>query len=225
MIRINLLPRRKEVRREESHVGVFALIGLLVIEAAAIIVLHAQKKKELDQAQSSNQVLENAIAEKRTKLADHENIKRQLAEFQAREDAITKLQRTRTGPTAVLIELSHALTPHKMPTSEIEVLDRLRRDNPSALPSDSWDPRRLWLSSFRELALPATKAGDEPERAVSITGAGKAGTDIDEFLRRLSVSRYFADVRLLKREERSERDTKGNTNTYMTFELRAKIRY
>lgn len=215
MIRVNLLPRRKEAKREGSK----AWIGLLSAAALAliigIVIVHAGKKKELDDQVEANRAIEASIADKKAKVANHEAVKKQLAEYQAREDAISKLQAGRTGPTAMMIELSRCLTPRKLPTIDADALEKLRRENPGAVPSEKWDPHRLWITSFREI-----------DRNVSISGFGKTNDDVAEFLRRLTVSKFFTDVRLVRTDERTERDAAlGVTYTTTSFEMKAKVRY
>lgn len=213
MIRVNLLPRRRETKREGGRAWVALIAALFLLEVVAIIVIHANKKKILDDQVQKNADIEKDIADKRGKVANHEAVKKQLAEFQQREDAIAKLQAGRTGPTAMMLELSRVLTPGKMPTVDPDEYEKLRRDNPAALPSDKWDPHRLWLLNFKE-----------ENRAVSITGIGKTNDDVAEFMRRLNVSRYFDEVKLVKTEEKKDKDTTGDLPA-IAFEMRAKVRY
>jgi type IV pilus assembly protein PilN len=215
MIRVNLLPRRREAKREGGKAWIAILAVAVLAEVVGIVIVHAQKKGELDEQVQKNREVEAAIAEKKAKVANHEGIKKQLAEYQAREDAISKLQAGRVGPTAMMIELSRILSPRKLPTIDPDTLDKLRRENPLAIPNDKWDPHRLWISKFTEL-----------DRAVSINGLGKTNDDVAEFLRRMTLSRYFTDVTLVRTEERTEKDKVSNiTYTLTYFDLRAKVRY
>ena len=50
----------------------------------------------------------------------------------------------------VLLEFARILTPNRGPSVSPERLNQLRRDNPLAAMNSSWDPRRLWIVSFRE---------------------------------------------------------------------------
>ena len=213
MIRVNLLPRRREAKREGGRAWIVVLAVLFLAEMVGIIVVHAQKKAVLDERLQKNADVERGITEKRGKVANHEAVKKQLAEFQLREDAIAKLQSGRTGPTAMMLEISRILTPNKMPTVDPDTYEKLRRDNPAALPNDHWDPHRLWLLSFKEL-----------DRNVQITGIGKSNDDVAEFLRRLSVSRYFSEVKLVKTEEKNDKETTGGLSA-IAFDMRAKVRY
>ena len=215
MIRVNLLPRRREVKREGGRAWIGVLIAAALLEIVAIVVIHAGKKKELDEQLEANKAIEASIADKKTKVANHEAVKKQLAEYQAREDAIAKLQAGRTGPTAMMLELSRVLTPRKMPTMDADVLEKLRRENPGAVPSEKWDPHRLWLTSFKEL-----------DRNVTMTGVGKTNDDVAEFLRRVTISKYFTDVKLVKTVEKVEKDNvTGSMFTTIEFEMRTKVRY
>lgn len=213
MIRVNLLPRRREAKREGGKAWIAILAVAVLAEIVGIVIVHAQKKGELDDQVQKNKEVEAAIAEKKAKVANHEGIKKQLAEYQAREDAISKLQSGRVGPTAMMIEMSRILSPRKLPTIDPDTLDKLRRENPLAIPNEKWDPHRLWISKFTEL-----------DRSVSITGLGKTNDDVAEFLRRMTLSRYFTDVKLVRTEERVEK-TAGVTYTLTNFDMRAKVRY
>ena len=216
MIRVNLLPRRREAKREGGKAWIAILAILFIAEMAGIIVAHAQKKAVLDDLKNKNSDTEKAIADKRGKVANHEAVKKQLAEYQQREDAISKLQAGRSGPAAMMLELSRILTPGKMPTVDPEAYEKLRRENPAALPSDRWDPHRLWLISFKEA-----------DHNVQIAGLGKTNDDVAEFLRRLTVSRYFNDVKLVKTEEKAG-SSGGNGSPpgapAIAFDMRAKVR-
>lgn len=215
MIRVNLLPRKRETKREGSKAWIFLVAAALLAELVGIVIVHAQKKKELDDQLEANHAIEAAIADKKSKVANHEAIKKELAEYQAREDAIAKLQAGRTGPTAMMLELSRVLTPRKLPTMDADQLEKLRRENPGAVPSDKWDPHRLWLTAFREL-----------DRNVTITGVGKTNDDVAEFMRRITVSKYFTDVKLVKTVEKTEKDAAtGSAFTTIDFEMRCKVRY
>lgn len=215
MIRVNLLPRRREAKREGSKAWVAVLIAAALLEIVGIVVVHAGKKKELDDQLEANRAIEASIADKKAKVANHEAVKKQLAEYQAREDAIAKLQAGRTGPTAMMLELSRMLTPRKLPSIDADALEKLRRENPGAVPSEKWDPHRLWLTEFKEV-----------DRNVTIKGFGKTNDDVAEFLRRVTVSKFFTDVRLVRTEEKMEKDVALGVNYSTTvFELKAKVKY
>ena len=90
-------------------------------------------------------------------------------------------------------------------------LEQLKRDNPSAVPNSNWDPRRLWLMSYREA-----------DRTVRLAGLARDGEDVSEFLRRLALSDYFYDVKLLPATKSIDPITKLEL---VKFEMSAKVRY
>jgi type IV pilus assembly protein PilN len=144
-------------------------------------------------------------------VANHAEIKAQLETLRAREDAIGKLQQARSGPTAVLLELSRVLTNGHGPTVDPDVLAQLRRDNPTAVYNPGWDPKRLWLTSFQE-----------NDRTVKIEGLSRDGDDVSELARRLNLSMYFADVKLLPANKKIDSESKLEV---IGFQLQAKTRY
>jgi len=110
-----------------------------------------------------------------------------------------------------MLELTRVLTAGRGPTVDRDKLEQLKRDNPSAVPNVNWDPRRLWLVSYKEA-----------DRTVKLAGLARDGEDVSEFLRRLSLSDYFYDVKLLPASKGQDGVTKLEL---VRFELSAKVRY
>jgi type IV pilus assembly protein PilN len=214
MIRVNLLPQKKEARRaasEGSPMWLAFVLGAIVVESVALAFWWKLKTDQLTKITKQNQEAQANIDEIKHQTSNHDDIKKELKELRDREDAIQKLQSARTGPTATLLELSHVLTPGRGPTVDRDKLEQLKRDNPSAVPNPNWDPRRLWLKSYSEV-----------ERTVRLHGLARDGEDVSEFLRRLALSDYFYDVRLLP----GTKSTDGETHLELVnFELSAKVRY
>ena len=131
--------------------------------------------------------------------------------LRAREDAIAKLQAARTGPTAVLLELSRVLTQGRGPTVDQDRLAALKKDNPLAVYSPAWDTRRIWLISYTE-----------SERTVRIEGFARDGNDVSELAQRLRLSLYFHDITILPGKKENEKDTKIDL---VKFALQMKVRY
>ena len=79
------------------------------------------------------------------------------------------------------------------------------------MPYVNWDPRRLWMTAYKE-----------DNRVVKISGLARDGEDVSEFLRRLSLSDYFYEVKLLPAVKENDKDTKLEL---VKFEMSAKVRY
>ena len=223
MIRINLMPQKRPMRRRgeapgadtgtggESQAWLAFVLGAVLLEVIVLLFVYKTKQDQLTQVQKHNQELTANIDAIKREISNHAEIKSSLKELRDREEAIQKLQSARTGPTATMLELSRIMTPGRGPTVDRDKLEQLKRDNPSSVPNPNWDPRRLWLSSYKE--------GD---RTVKVGGLARDGEDVSEFLRRLSLSDYFYEVKLLPATKQIDPLTKLEL---VKFEMSAKVRY
>jgi type IV pilus assembly protein PilN len=212
VIRINLLPQK---RRTQSHdagtLWLIVIVLLIAAEAVGCFIFHGLETQKLVDQQRENAKLQAQIEQSRTAVKEHENVKKELERLRAREDAIAKLQSARTGPTAVLLELARILTPGRGPSVDPDKLNQLRRENPLAVYNPSWDARRLWVTKFVE-----------EQRRVRLDGIARDGEDVSELARRMTLSSYFHDVRLLPAKK--SMDAKAGLEL-VNFQLEAKARY
>lgn len=206
MIRINLLPQKRRAERAEGgQLWLGVLIVLFFAEVAGLFVWYGFKKEEVLTQERQNKELETRITQTKAAVKDHKEIQEKLATLRAREDAIAKLQRARTGPSAVLLELARILTPGRGPSITPEQLDEVRRARPLDLFNPNWDVRRVWITNFVE-----------NNRELKISGKARDGEDVAELARRMNLSAYFDEIRLMPG---------GSDDTGVAFELRAKVRY
>lgn len=208
MIRINLLSQKKRAAErgsEASQVWLVAVMLVVLAEVAMLFVYHSVKAEELSDQQRKNAELTSQIEQAKRNVANHEQVKAQLTQLRAREEAIQKLQSARTGPTAILMELARVLTPGRGPSIDPDRLAQLRRDNPLSVFNPNWDARRLWLTGFVEA-----------QRKLRIDGKARDGEDISELARRLTLSSYFYEVRLLPAAREAD---------FVKFSIEAKVRY
>ena len=212
MIRVNLLPHVRETRAapEGSQLWLLGVMGVVVLEIVGLFFYHQTKEDELGEIKTRTAQLQNEINDIKGVVKDHAQVKEKLGVLRAREEAIAKLQGARKGPTAVLMELSHVLTPGKGPTID-EITAAKMKLNPMAVFNPAWDTRRLWLTSLVE-----------KERSVRLDGTARDGTDVYEFAQRLKLSRFFSDVTLLPGKQQAEKDTKVDV---VTFALQVKAKY
>jgi type IV pilus assembly protein PilN len=214
MIRINLLPkkRRSEQRATAGQGWLLVVLVVLLAEVSGLFVWHSMNESKLKAQIRRNAELAEQIEQSKRLVQNHPEIKEKLAELRAKEDAIAALQSARTGPTSVLLELARILTPGRGPTVDPARLEELRRENPLSVYSPSWDARRLWLTKFAE-----------ENRQVQILGVARDGEDVSEFARRLNLSGFFADVRLMPGQRATS--TKAGGLELVEFELVAKVKY
>ncbi len=215
MIRVNLLPEKRAAQRRsaaaEGQGWVFAIVGALVLEVVVMMLVQKSKNDDLAHIARRNAEISANIDDIKKQISNRDDIKNQLKELRDREDAIQKLESARTGPTSVLLELSHLLTPGRMPTVDRDKLEQLKRDDPQSVPSPNWDARRLWLTKY-----------DELDRKVNLEGLARDGEDVSEFLRRLQVSDFFYDVKMLPANKMVDPATHIEV---VQFRVSAKVRY
>jgi type IV pilus assembly protein PilN len=212
VIRINLMPRKRRPERgEQSQLWLAVVLVLVLAEVAALFVFHGMKTEELQDQNRKNQELQAQIDQAKRAVTNHAEVKEKLAQLRAREDAIGELQKARTGPTAVLLELARIVTPGRGPTVDPDRLLQLRRENPLAVHNASWDARRLWLTKVVE-----------QQRKVRLEGVARDGEDVSELARRMNLSTYFADVKLLPGKKEHDQ---GTGLELVSFQLEAKAKY
>ena len=206
MIRINLLAQKKRAEKSEgSQVWLAVVMVVVLAEVAALFVFHSVKAEELSDQVRKNAELTSQIEQAKRNVANHDQVKAELATLRAREEAIQKLQTARTGPTAILMELARILTPGRGPSVDPDRLAQLRRDNPLSVFNPNWDARRLSITGFVEA-----------QRRLKIDGNARDGEDVSELARRLNLSSFFYDVKLLPATR--EKD-------FVKFSIEAKVRY
>lgn len=214
MIRINLLPQKRAGRGaapETSQRWLLAVLAVLLLQIVGLFLFHEWKTEELTEQNQKNNELQAKINDIKALVANHEEVKKALAVLRLREDAIAKLQSARSGPTAVLLELSRILTQGRGPTVDKERLAELRKNNPLAVFSPGWDVRRIWMTSYVE-----------SERTVRLEGYARDGNDVSELAQRLRLSLYFYEVTILPGKKEIEKDTKLDL---VKFALQLKVRY
>jgi type IV pilus assembly protein PilN len=218
MVRINLLPEkrgqagRRTATVEPGQLWLVAVLGAAVATIVACLFIQKVKESELAAILADNAVTQGQIDAIGKQMADHSTITARLKELRDREEAIQKLQSARTGPTSALLELSHLLTVGGGgPSTDRDKIEQLKRDNPSEVYNANWDPRRLWLTTYKEA-----------DRVVKMGGLARDGEDVSELERRLKLSDYFADVKLLPGSKVTDSQTHQEL---FQWELSAKVRY
>jgi type IV pilus assembly protein PilN len=212
VIRINLLPQKK--RRIDTGSGgelwVLAALGVVLLEVVALFVFHGVQESRYEEEMRLNNEVSAKIEASKNAVANHASVIAELEKMRAREDAIAQLQSARTGPTAVLLELARILTPGMGPSIDPETLAQIRRDNPLAVYNAAWDARRLWVLSFIE-----------ESRLLRVQGVALDAEDVSEVAKRMNLSDYFGNVRLLP----AQRSVAAGGLNVISFSLEAEVKY
>lgn len=216
MVRINLLPERKITKPlvssfDPTQLWLVAFLAAALVELVGLLVIEKVKRDELATLTAQAQKVQADIDTIKGQIKDHDSIRARLQDLRDREDAIQKLQSARTGPSATLMELSHILAVGRGPTTDADKLAQMRRDNPTAAFNPNWDPQRLWILSYAE-----------QDRVLKISGSARDSEDISELQKRLLLSDYFYEVKLLPGARGIDAATRLDV---VTFALSAKVRY
>lgn len=212
MIRINLLPQKKQRKAEAGQKQLVYMAFSLLFVMGGLVVWHMSVQSELDAIIRDNQVIQAEIDRFKSELGDYDQVRAQREELLRQQETIKKLEERRTGPVFLLREIAEILTSGKGPTFDRLTYEETVRRDPNSGFNAAWDVRRVWLQSF-----------EEQERQVKITGAAKSNEDVAEFLKRLQASVFFKDVVL----EQTSQVASARTNDmkHMTFNLSTGVIY
>ena len=213
MIRINLLSRKKRTAEapQKTQVWLLVALGAVLLEVVVLVIVHGIKVDELRAQERKNREISSQIEQTKRAVEKHDEVRQKLAQLRAREEAIAKLESARSGPTAVLVELSRILTSGRGPSVEPSRMVQIRRDDPQSAFNPNWDTRRLWITTFKE-----------EKRRMHVDGLARDGEDVSEFARRLSLSDYFSGVKLLPAHRQQDSTTKVDL---VQFSLEAEVKY
>ena len=187
MIRINLLPvkaaKKREAGQRQLLVLVVGLVGLVVV----LGVFHTVEAGSLDDIRRRTAGLQTDIDKLKEEVGDIAQQKAQKQELIDQDRAIVALRAGQTGPVWVMHELSRLLSTGGQPTMDAKKYEETVRRDPAAAYNPTWDPRRLALTAYVE-----------SKGSVKIDAVASDNADVAEFLKRLTLSQYFQDVRLLR---------------------------
>lgn len=211
MIRINLHPVRtaKKVQAGKRQLLLFVLF--IVLELGVMTLLYMWKSGEIEDLEQKSRQLTAKRDKLKKEVGDFDKLKQQRDRLMAQRNIINKLQKARTGPVWMMRELSAILTPSKGPTVDPDEYARLTKRDPTAGYNPRWKAQRLWLDSFTE-----------QNKNVKITGHAQDYDDVAEFSKRIALSQFFDDVRLLGNWQ--YRDAKAGQKR-VKFQIECKVRY
>lgn len=213
MMRINLI-RVKRARRRDAGERALVIMGAVVLLAVGgMVLVTVQAEGELRTLIRQGNAVRDDIERMKAELGDYDKIKEQRQDLLKQQKTIDALKTGRTGPIYLMRELSEILTPGKGPTFDrISYEERLRRD-PNVGFNSGWDPRRVWLESF-----------DEAQRKVKVRGSARTNDDVAEFLKRLQLSVFFADVTPESTTQVADSSNAGSSK-HVNFNLSARVVY
>ncbi len=212
MIKINLSPLRRPKSKDRGQrmmlLAALTWVGALV---AIYMLVHAPMVEQHDKLQKAVQELERENTDKRDGLKGYEQLKRTIADAEARAAVVERLNKARAVPAHMLYELSQILSSNGLPTMTDEVKQQIEEGRVREFVAD-WDPSHLWLKSFKE--------GEDGD--FTLEGSAHSDSDMTQFAIRLDASVYFYDVRPVGGSEATDKDS---GNAYYNFTIVGKVAY
>ena len=163
---------------------------------------HGEQQGRVEDARGRATAVQQQVDALNDQAAELAQLNSNKAELEELASVLASLESSRTGPVAVMDELKQMLN---APADDLQRVVQERRDWDT-----SWDPRSVWLTSFKEV-----------EGAVSISGNALTNDDVAEFTVRLASSAYFSDVRL----ERTAATSRSSTGDVFEFDVTARVSY
>ena len=211
MIRINLLPvkaaKKREAGQKQVLVIVVALLGLVI----ALLAFHTVESGSIDGLRRENNALQAEIDRLKAEVGDIDQLRAQHNALQAQDRVIAKLKAGKSGPVWVMRELSQILSAGGQPTIDPQEYEEIVRGDPNAAYNPTWDPRRLLLTGY-----------GESKGSVKIDAEASDNADVAEFLKRLALSQYFTDVKLIRSDAVS---LTGGGFAHVKFSLNCRVVY
>jgi len=190
MIRINLLPQRRQRRvggrrAADDAGGQHLLYGLAALAAAALgVVFLVDLPTRSDRARyrRDEAALRKEIKQQSEQLADFADLQKAQVDAEARKQSIERLMRAKIVPAHVLHELGEILTANRLPTMTSDMIKRTTSD-PNKRFQQDWDPTHVWLSGF-----------SDSNGAFKLEGGAQSESDVTQLSKRLAASVHFMEV-------------------------------
>ena len=202
MIRINLLPVRRDVKRQYGKQQLLLSVLLIGVELAVLFMLHGNNTESLTTAKHEADNLQEEVDRLNLQAAALDSLNEQKEQLENLAHVLESLEVNRSGPVAVMDELKEMLN---APANDLQAVAQARRDWDT-----EWDPRSVWISTLLE-----------EEGEVAIVGKALTNDDVAEFTVRLASSRYFSNVRL----DNTRASSATGLGDVFTFEISANVNY
>ena len=191
-----------------------AIMALLLWSGMAVsiaMLVHWPMTEQIDQLERSVRTLETENADKRNQLKGYEELKRTIADAEARSEVVNRLNQARAVPAHMLYELSLILTSNKLPTMTAEVRQQIESGRVREFVRE-WDPSNVWLTSFEE----------DRDGEFKLKGVSQSDSDMTQLALRLDASVYFDEVVPVGGVETTDTQTGG---TAYEFTITGKVAY
>jgi len=217
MLRINLIPQKvshKEARGQQ----VLLLIVATWLATGGGLFYHYRFVLDTSSIEKNRGVIEennrqiNALQAQLSqfKVLPEEEKAKLKAEYQKRMDTVGRIEKVRSNPVFVLLELARIVSVGQLPTvTGPEARSEL---------DTNWDPSPIFFTKL-----------EEKDRFLALEGVARSHYDVSELARRMRVSAFFRNPEILEAKVQTanagQQKKDAPETTMVTFKIKAVMVY
>jgi Tfp pilus assembly protein PilN len=218
MIRINLLPQRRQKRvvgrRAAADASARQLlygVGALVAAVLGVLLLiDLPTRSDLERYRRNAEALQEEIWKQDELLIGFAEMQKAQVDAEARSKSIDRILQAKVVPAHVLHELGEILTSSHLPTMTLDMLKKTGSD-PNKRFQQDWDPTHVWLSGF-----------SDNSGVFKLEGGAQSESDVTQLSKRLAASVHFMDVTPAGGERVTDQASGAN---YYKFTITGRVAY
>ncbi len=215
MLRINLIPQKTSPKEARGQQMLFLILvvwlatgGGLFYHYRFVLDTSSVEKNRKIIAENNDRINQLQIQISQFKVLPEAERKKLEAEYQKLMETVSRIEKVRSNPVFVLLELSRIVSVGQLPTVT----------NPeSRMDLDTnWDPSPVFFTRL-----------DEKERILTLEGIARSHYDVSELARRLRISAYFRNPEILEAKVQTSSTQKTDTPdmALVNFKIRAMMVY
>lgn len=217
MLRINLIPQKvspKEARGQQVLLLILAtwlLTGGGLFYHYRVVLDTSSIEKNRGIIEDNNRKI-NALQAQLTqyKVLPEADKQKMKAEYQKRVDTVGRIEKVRSNPVFVLLELARIVSVGQLPT--------VTGPEARADLDTNWDPSPMFFTKV-----------EEKDRFLALEGVARSHYDVSELARRMRVSAYFRNPEILEAKVQTvnagQQKKDAPETTMVTFKIKAVMVY
>jgi len=217
MLRINLIPQKISPKEARGQQALF-LILLAWLATGGGLYYHYRFVLDTSSIEKNRGIIQEnnrKIADVQAQLSQYKVLpeaeKQKIqAEYQKRVSTVGRIEKVRSNPVFVLLELARIVSVGQLPTVT-------GPENKTELDTN-WDPSPMFFTSL-----------NEKDRFLTLEGVARSHYDVSELARRMRVSAYFRNPEILEAKVMAvgQNSQKKDTPeaTMVTFKIKAVMVY
>ncbi len=186
MLRINLIPQKvsaKEARGQQILLLILAVWGLtagaLFYHYRFVLDTSAIEKNRAIIADNTRKLQQLQAQLSQYKVVPEDQKQKMKAEYEKRVATVSRIEKVRSNPVFVLLELARIVSVGQLPTV-VTPEAKVGLDT-------NWDPSALFFTKL-----------SEKDRFLTLEGVARTHYDVSELARRMRVSAYFRNPEIVE---------------------------